>query len=94
MLEGSERAAPGALLHLDSLIDIDGTYMPYMLIIAVGEDFSHAQRDLYVLKSPGLPKICHQSDVKLFTVTKPMSTAVMTPRRQERCLCLVEPASA
>ena len=39
MLEGSERAAPGALLHLDSLIDIDGTYMPYMLIIAVGEDF-------------------------------------------------------
>ena len=56
--------------------------------------FSHAQRDLYVLKSPGLPKICHQSDVKLFTVTKPMSTAVMTPRRQERCLCLVEPASA
>jgi len=37
-----------------------------------------------VLKSAGLPKICQQSDIKLFTVTKPMSTAVMTPRRQER----------
>ena len=76
---------------IDSLID--GMYMANMLIIYVREDlFPFPAR--FVCSQVPRTEICQKSDIKFFTVAKPMSTAVMTPRRQERCLCLVEPASS